>query len=404
MREPVVLIPYLTGPLTPAAIYATIAQMRKTFFYRLYPTKAQESALASQLEECRWLYNHFLGQRKESYEQTKKSPSLYDQQKTIPSLKAERPSLSGVHSQVLQNVAVRIDLAFKAFFRRAKAGEKPGYPRFRGKFRYDSMTFPQAPSGCSVFKDRLTLCKIGDVKIVLHRPIDGKVKTCTVRRASTGKWYAAFSCEVKQPKPLKASKEHVGIDVGLTTFATLSNGEPIANPRFFRTDEKQLAKVQRLFAKEVVGTPERRRRRRPIARIYERVAFRRNDFANQIARKIVNRFGFIAVEDLEVNRMLHNHCLAKSISDAAWSLFFTLLFFKAANAGRTIVKVNPAYTSQTCSQCGHRQVMPLSERVYRCPCCKLEIGRDHNAALNILALGLQSVGSIPKSSSRKVRE
>ncbi len=372
--------------------------MRKSFKYRLYPTRSQETILAAQLDGCRWLYNRLLEQRKVSYETTKSAPGLYDQQKTIPSLKIEHPALVAIHSQVLQNVAVRIDLAFKAFFRRVKAGQTPGYPRFRGKFRYDSMTFPQCPSGCAVKGDRLALSKVGGVRIVLHRPIEGTPKTCTVRRSSTGKWYASFSCEVSRPDPLPVSTAQVGIDVGLTTFATLSigpDGEPIENPRFFRIDEKELGKAQRKFAKTAKGTAERRKRRKPVARIHERIAFRRDNFVNQTTRRIVNRFGFIAVEDLEVNRMVHNRCLAKSISDAAWSMFFALLIVKAESAGRTVVRVNPAYTSQTCNACGHRQKMPLSERVYRCECCKVERGRDHNASLNILALGLQSVRDNP---------
>jgi putative transposase len=369
--------------------------VRKTSNYRLFPTKAQETILEAQLDECRWLYNQLLEQRKTSYETAGTTPGLYDQQKTIPALKVERPSLTNVHSQVLQNVAVRIDLAFKAFFRRCKTGEKPGYPRFRGKYRYDSMTFPQAPSGCVLSGDKLRLAKVGIIHVVLHRPVVGTIKTCTVRRSSTGKWYVSFSCEVQQPEPLVPSVEQVGIDVGLTTFATLSNSEAIENPRFFRTDEKELAKAQRKFAKTEKDTPERSKRRKPVARIHERISFRRKNFAEQATRKIVNRFGFIAVEDLEVNRMVHNHCLAKSISDAGWTLFFTILFVKAASAGRTAVKVNPAYTSQTCSSCGHRQKLTLSERIYRCPCCHQEKNRDHNAALNILALGLQCVGVIP---------
>ena len=372
--------------------------VRKTFKYRLFPTRAQETILDAQLDECRWLYNHFLEERKTAYEATKTVPSLYEQQKTIPGLKTTRPTLGDVHSQVLQNVAVRIDLAFKAFYRRSKAGDVPGFPRFRGKFRYDSMTFPQCPSGCSVDGDQMILSKVGTIRIVQHRPLEGTPKTCTVRRSSTGKWYVTFSCEVPDPTSLPTSALQVGIDVGLTSFATLSTGptgEPIDNPRFFRTDEKELAKVQRKFAKTQKGTAERRKRRKPVARVHERIAFRRENFANQTSRRIVNRFGFIAVEDLEVNRMVHNHCLAKSISDASWSLFFALLIFKAANAGRSLVTVNPAYTSQTCHRCGHRQKMPLSERIYRCECCQGEWGRDHNASLNILALGLQGVRGDP---------
>jgi putative transposase len=362
--------------------------MRKMLVYRIFPTKKQETRLNETLYECRWLYNHLLGMRKKAYEQEGTSLSCYGQQATYPMLKQERPSLSTVHSQVLQNVAVRIDLAFKAFFRRCKANEKPGFPRFRGADRYDSFTFPQ--SGFQIDEQgKLSASGIGHIKMVLHRPMRGKIKTLTIRRSATGKWYASFSlaCE---PERLPHCSETVGIDVGLTTFATLSTGEEIANPRFFRKEEKALAKVQRKHSQLAKGTPERRKHRKVIARVHERIGFRRDNFTHQESRKIVNHFGIICVEDLTVNRMMHNHCLAKSIADASWSGFFDKLFSKAEEAGRTAIKVNPAYTSQDCSRCHHRQYMPLSERTYHCPCCLLSTDRDLNAARNILGLGLQS--------------
>jgi putative transposase len=178
----------------------------------------------------------------------------------------------------------------------------------------------------------------------------------------------------------------------IRTFATLSDGTEIDNPRFFRQEEKALAKVQRKHSQLAKGTPQRRKHRKVVARVHERIAFKRENFTHQHSRKIVNAYGFIAVEDLHVNRMLHNHCLAKSIADASWSRFFAQLACKAEEAGRTVVKVNPAYTSQTCSTCGHRQKMPLSERIFDCPCCHVQLDRDLNAARNIKALGLQSVG------------
>jgi putative transposase len=184
----------------------------------------------------------------------------------------------------------------------------------------------------------------------------------------------------------------VGIDVGLATFTILSDGEEIENPRFFRKEEKALAQVQRKHSKLATGTPERRKHRKAVARVHERVKWRRENFTHQQSRQIVDRYGVICVEDLLVNRMTHNHCLAKSISDAAWSAFFGQLACKAEEAGRQFVKVNPAYTSQDCSRCHHRQTMPLSERVYHCPCCLLSIDRDLNAAYNIRAVGLQSLG------------
>jgi len=366
--------------------------MRKAFQYRIFPTKKQMKILEQQLEACRRLYNETLTYRKDAWEQEQRNVSYFELKRRIPLLKAEHPELKIVYAQCLQNVTERVDLAFKAFFRRVKAGEEePGYPRFKGYGRYDSFTFTQAPDGCQIKDDKLVLYTVGYVKIVWHRPMRGKVKTCTIRRSSTGKWYASFSCEC-EPERLPETPEQVGIDVGLKTFATLSNGEEIANPRFFRKEEKALAKVQRKHSQLAKGTPERRKHRKVVARVHERIAFRRNNFTHQQSRQIVDRFGVICVEDLHVNRMTHNHCLAKSIHDASWSGFFDKLFGKAAEAGRTALKVNPAYTSQDCSRCHHRQKMPLSERVYRCPCCLLSIDRDVNAAINICGLGLQALG------------
>jgi putative transposase len=365
--------------------------MRKMFQYRIYPTKKQATRLHEILEECWWLYNHLLAKRKQAYEQDALSLSLYQQQATFPILKTERPSLATVHSQVLQNVAVRLDLAMKAFFRRVKAhAEEPGFPRFKGKNRYDSITYPQ--SGFTIDgQGKLSASGIGHLKIVLHRPIKGKIKTLTIRKSSTGKWYASFSVEC-EPERLPELPTQVGIDVGLKTFATLSHADEIANPRFFRKEEKSLAKVQRKHSQLAKGTHGRRKHRKAVARVHERIAFRRDNFTHQESRKVVNSYGVICVEDLHVNRLTHNHCLAKSIHDASWSEFFSKLSCKAEEAGRRYVAVNPAYTSQDCSRCHHRQTMPLSERTYHCPCCLLSIDRDLNAALNILAVGLHSLG------------
>jgi putative transposase len=377
--------------------------MHKMFQYRLYPTKKQGTKLNETLEECRWLYNHLLAMRKETYEQTGKGLTLYQQLNTFPLLKQERPALSDVHSQVLQNVAVRVDLAFKAFFRRIREQvEEPGFPRFKGKGRYDSFTFPQ--SGFKIDEQgKLYASGIGHIKLVYHRPIRGKIKTCTIRRSSTGKWYVSLSCEV-EPERLPACVSQVGIDVGLKTFATLSDVTEIENPRFFRKEEKALAKVNRKHSKLVKGTPERSKHRTVVARVHERIAWRRENFTHLESRKIVNAYGVICVEDLSVKRMVHNHCLAKSIADASWSAFFSQLTCKAEEAGRQLVKVNPAYTSQTCSTCGHRQKMPLSERIFHCPSCHAHLDRDLNAALNICAVGLHSLGLALKAPPFRAEE
>jgi putative transposase len=237
------------------------------------------------------------------------------------------------------------------------------------------------------------MANLGHVKVVLHRPVEGTPKTATIRRRSTGKWYVGFSCECAEPAPLPATGSQVGIDVGLRTFATFSTGHEIATPPFFRQEEQALVGAQRRLATEEKGTPARAKRRRVVARVHERIAWRRSDFSHQHSRRIADGYDLIAVEDLSVNRMVHHHGLAKSIHDAAWSQFASLLAYKAAWAGRKFVAVNPAYTSQDCSGCGHRQPLSLSDRTYTCPCCGLILDRDRNASLNILALGQQCLAS-----------
>lgn len=376
---------------------------------RLYPTKAQETVLITTLDTCRILYNRFLAQRKDAYEQTGKSPSRYDQVNCLPSWKKENEYLQHVHSQVLQEVAGRIDRSFRNFFRRCKQGdEKVGYPRFKGRGYYDSFTFPQV--GFSLNNESVTLSKIGEVKAVVHRRIEGKIKQCTIRRRND-KWFACFSIETES-KELPVSDNATGIDVGIASFATLSSSEQIANPHFLKQDEKALAKAQRRLSKFEKGTPERKRCRKVVARIHERIRNRRHNFTHQTARRVVDEFGVIAVEKLRVKNMskrpkpkkdeatseyLPNGASAKaglnkSIGDAAWTQFRTVLSHKAVSAGRKYMEVDPRYTSQDCHQCGHRAKKKLSQRWYFCPICSASLDRDHNAALNILSVGLHTLG------------
>jgi putative transposase len=366
----------------------------KTFKFRLNPTRHQRSLLNNTLELCRWVYNETLATRKNAWELEKKSVSCYDTIKMLPGWKKEKPELSQVYSQVLQEVCKRVDLAFQAFFRRAKSGEKPGYPRFRGYGWYDSFTYSQ--TGFTLCDKGLLLSKIGGIKIVQHRPIEGKIKTLNIRRDVVGNWYACFSCEV-EPEPIPESKKVVGVDVGLESFATLSTGEKIDNPRFFRRDENELAKAQRKLSKAEKGTPERAKRRLAVCHIHQRISNRRKDFAHKFARQLVNEYGIIALEKLNGKGMLQNHCLAKSISDAAWNQFAQYTQYKAENAGRECVLVDPRNTSKKCSRCGTLVEKFLSERVHSCPVCGLQIDRDENAAINILALGLQCLDESPRS-------
>jgi len=366
--------------------------MRLTYKYRLFPTKSQRTLLNSTLEICRRVYNSTLGYRKDAYEQDGRSVSLYDSNKLLTQWKAEDPNLTQVHSQVLQNVQERVDLAFKAFFRRVKSGEKPGYPRFKGHGRYDSFTFKQ--SGFKLVGDNLTISKVGDVRIKLHRPICADIKTLTIQRDAVGNWYACFSCECES-NPLPPTDKVVGIDLGLTTFAYFSNGDKIERKRWMDRDAKDIARLQRKKERFAKGSPERRKVIRALNHAYQRVANRRKNFAHQESRKLVNEYQFIAFEKLDIQDMQSNgnKVISRGIADVAWGQFVQFTTYKAEDAGRGVAHVNPRGTTQECSGCG--QVVPkdIRVRVHDCPRCGLRLNRDHNAALNILARGLASISA-----------
>ena len=378
------------------AQYDKLYGMRKTMKYRLFPTKHQQHLLDDTLDTCRQVYNQTLAHRKEAWEKRQDTLSLYKTNAMLTQWKQARPALAQVHSQVLQNAQERVDLAYKAFFRRVKAGETPGFPRFRGPGRYDSFTFKQ--SGFALRDGLLQLSKIGTLRLVLHRAIEGPIKTLTIRRVPSGKWFACFSVEI-DAQPLPETTSAIGIDVGLAHFATLSTGDHIANPRFFRTDGKALAKAQRRLAKAEKGTPERTKRRKVVAHIHERIANRRYDFCHQTARRLVMTSGVLAFEALQIPNMMQHHCLAKSIADVAWGQFMRITTDKAAYAGRRVAHIDPRYTSQECSRCGQRVPKSLNQRLHQCPICQLVMDRDHNAAINILRHGLVSLGLAPRSPS-----
>ena len=362
--------------------------------YRMFPSRQQERKLSDTLETCRLVYNSLVNDRVFQYETAKVSVSRYEQQKMFPKWSKDFPEVQAVHSQVLQNVAVRVDLAFRAFFQRVKEGKTPGFPRLKGD-GYDSFTYPQ--SGFKVGASSVWLSLQGkqvQVKAKLHRAIVGTVKTCTVRRYGS-KWFVCFSVE-QEDNPLPPCSDAIGLDAGLNSFMALSNGEFIENPRFFRKDEAALAKAGRKQAKTKKRSPERKKANKVLSRIHERIRNRRHDFVHQAARRLFNRFGVIAVEKLNVKNMLGNHCLAKSISDASWSMFRNVLTSKAESADREVISVNPAYTSQDCSVCGYRPdglegrtKKKLSDRWHNCPMCTASLDRDTNAAVNILNLALR---------------
>jgi putative transposase len=389
--------------------------MRKTFKFRIYPNKAQEKLLEKQLWLCRFLWNELLDIRKKYYLWSKKSASKIEMQNLIPEMKLLYPELKTVHSQVLQNINNKLDESFQAFFRRIKNGETAGFPRFKGKNRLSSICYTQ--SGVSIENGRLVLSKIGSIKIVQHREILGKIKTTTIKKSSTGKWYVCFSCDDIIPHVLPENIFSVGIDVGIENFATFSDGSVIPNPRFFREEETELARAQRKLSLFKEFNLEREKCKKVVARIHERISFKRQNFIHQESRKLVNNFGTICVEDLNIknmskapkpkldeitNRYLPNGAarkagLNKSISDVAWGMFTQSLASKAGEAGRKLVKIDPKYTSQICSNCESIVPKKLSVRTHCCDKCNTILHRDHNAAINILRLGIQSLGSTPRS-------
>ena len=334
---------------------------RRAYQYRLYPTPAQADALTWILARCRELYNACLEERREAYRKAGVSVGYYDQKRQLPGVKAVRPEYARIGSQVLQDVTRRLDRAFAAFFRRIKAGEKPGYPRFKSRDRYHSFTLSQA--GWSL-DQRPHLAGIGDLKVKWSRPIEGTIKTVIIRRDADA-WFVSFSClvEVADPLPDPALPE-VGIDVGLEHFATLSDGTHIANPRHLRTGQATLTRRQQALARKKRGSKRRKQARLLVAKAHRTIRRQRHDFHHQTARRLVRAHGLIAVEALQIHQMVRRPKpllgvdaeteaevslpngvaakagLNKSIADAGWGSFLTILGGKAAEAGCRFVAWN----------------------------------------------------------------
>lgn len=364
---------------------------KKAFVYRLYPTRAQEASLIAILNLTRELYNAALQERREAWRKAKKSVTVYDQMRSLGKVKAVRPEYREVYAQVLQETLKRLDKAFQGFFRRVKAGQKPGFPRFRGQGWWDSFTFPQVwregnwvGPGKPLDNGKVKVPGVGHVRIKWHRPLEGVPKTLTLKRQA-GCWYAVYTCEVPH-QPLPPSQEAVGIDLGLSHFVATSDGELVSPPRTYRKAEAKLARTQRALSRKRRGSHRRRKLKQRLARQHRKVANQRKDFHHKLARRLVNRYGTVVHEDLNTSGLARTR-LAKSVLDAGWSSFIGILSAKAASAGRRVVAVKPHHTSQICPECGSIQKKELSERVHACECgCVLD--RDVAAAKVILALGL----------------
>jgi putative transposase len=297
-----------------------------------------------------------------------------------------KPELNNVFSQVLQNVTKRVRSGFEGYWARRKAGLKAHLPRFRREDGYSSLTYPQF--GFRVEDGCLRLSKIGDLKLILHRPVEGRVKTLTVTRSRAGKWYAVFSSEV-EAKPIQGRLPAVGVDLGLNNLVALSDGMVFMAPRKYRESEEGLGRAQRCMSRKARGSRNREKARRRVASMCERVANQRRDFAYKTARSIVNRYERIYVEGLKIQNMQGNRGLSKSIADAGWGILRNALTYMARLSEGVTAFVDPHDTSQICSGCGEIVHKDLSVRIHRCHWCGLTVDRDVNAARNVLERGLE---------------
>lgn len=335
------------------------------------------------LNAGRFVYNWGVEDRKNLWQYCRVSTGFNDQSDYLKHLKDANPWLKEVHAHPLQDALKRVDKSFDRFFRAHKNGH--GYPRFKGRDQYDSFTFKEWENGASFDGKRLRLSKIGRVRIIRHRPVEGEIKTCTIKHRADG-WYALFSAIVADAK-LSGIDNPVGIDVGIKTFAALSTGEKIANPGFLRASERSLKIAQRTVSRRKKGSTRRRKAVRHLALEHLRVQRSRKSFHFTQAHRLAKRFNPIFVEDLNIKGMVRNHCLAKSISDAAWGQFLGILPRSAESAGGACIGVEARGSSQACV-CGEPVPKNLGDRIHRCPRCGLVEDRDVVSSRIILARGL----------------
>ncbi|MDP2907949.1 MAG: transposase [Nanoarchaeota archaeon] len=373
----------------------------RTYKFRTFPSKIVAKRLEKTLGACKFLYNSELEYEEQLYFSEKRFVGRDELNFLIPDWKSINSDLGKVHSQVLQNVSDRLVKSFQNFFGRFERGEKSGFPRFKSEERYNSFTFPQ--TGFKLEDHRLKLSKIGTMNIKQHRKIEGKIKTLTINKSSTGNWFANFSVVKELEVNQKRLDKCVGIDVGLKNFYADSEGNKVENPKWLRKSEERLKLLQRQHSNKKKGGKNRKKSRLKIARLYKRVVNQRNDFLHKQARKLVNEYSLIAVEKLAIHSMVKNRYLSKSINDAGWRRFLQYLTYKAEEAGGRIVEVDARGTSQHCI-CGNEVKKSLAMRIHHCSSCGLKLDRDIMSAILIKASALKeyTVGTAGINACRDV--
>lgn len=351
---------------------------------RIYPTDAQSEKLSQFFGCARWWHNRALNETTTTYAETGKGLSREGLNALLPALKKEFAWLGECHSQVLQSVTLNLSKAFINFFeKRAK------FPNFKSKHGKQSIQYPQ---GTKFVDNLIYLPKLGWVKISLHRPLDGEVKTVTIFKNPSGQYFAAILTEQEGEYPVPSSEgSAIGVDLGITDFAITSTGSKYPNPRHIKKHESNLKRKQRKLSRKVKGSNSRNKARKLVARVHQRISNSRQNFLHKLSHKLVNENQVIVVEDIAVKNMVKNHCLAKAISDCGWSSFVGMLNYKCERSGKILVKVDRFFpSSKTCSNCYHRvSSLPLDVRYWTCSSCGTNHDRDVNAAVNIKAEGLR---------------
>ena len=377
----------------------------RTYKFRIYPKKHQVESMNFMLNLSRELYNAMLQQRIYALRSGRKV-DYNSQQDELPELKKAFPECRNIHSLAIQDVAHRVDRTFDNFFRRVKEKKKgknikAGFPRFKSRDQYNSITYTQ--SGFRILDNgHIWLSKIGKIRMFMHRTITGDIRTLSIKRDTVGDWFVTITVEIPKeefPFPDTETKQQieilrpVGTDLGLTSIITTSEGLQVEPPQYLRKSEKKLERAQRELSRKKECSGKRSKTKKRVAKIHRKINRQRDDFSHKISRNLVSSHDLIAFEDLNINGMIRNHHLARSISDAGWNKIIQYTMYKAESAGICVIMVDPRHTSQKCSRCGNiKHDLKLSDRIYHCNICDLTIDRDLNAAINVLNEGMKQIG------------
>lgn len=378
--------------------------MIRTGRYLLKPTKGQIQRLDHLLWQQRKLYNAALAERRDAWETEGRSVSRFEQFAGLTALMAVDPDLAQYGTRPARGSLTRLDLAYQSFFRRCRSGEAPGHPRFKGRFRWNSVSYPDSLGWkIDLGTSRLYLMGVGHIRMRMHRALPGRPKTITVKREGK-RWWISVACDQVEARPLPKTGKQVGIDLGVASLLTTSDGEHLVNPRFTKGAAENLARAQRDLARKRRGSKRRRKAVQRVAAHHRKVANCRRDHAHQLSRYLIDNFDVIAHENLVIPNMVRSASgtvehpgtnvaqksgLNRSIHDAGWGQLLQFLTYKAEDAGREVIGVDPRNTSLSCSACGHCEVgNRLSQAVFRCLGCGFHAHADENAAVNILRAGL----------------